>query len=346
MDKNRKLIGYALGGGAARGLFHIGALNVLEEYGIFPDYISGTSMGAIIGALYASGLSSKEISQIAHSIDWKRIIRLADITLPVSGLIQERRINALLKSVIEDLQFSQLKRNFCCVATDMYSGEQIVFNEGSLLEAIRASISVPGIFKPVISRGRYLVDGGLVNVVPVSVCREMGAEFIIGINVIPDPSSEVMNVKIGASSKIKRDHDTELEDEMQKPIIPESKVHYHSRIQKINSGISKFLLYKQPRLQRLVSRSTSFPFIKPANFISSGEPGLVDVLSQSLNIVEYNIAMENLRGADLIINPASHTVGIWEFHRAAEAISGGEKATRLALQKDVVARLLLDKTSG
>lgn len=341
MDNARKQIGYALGGGAARGLFHIGALNVLEEYGIFPDYIAGTSMGSIIGALYASGLSAREINQIAHSIDWKRIIRLADITLPVSSLIQERRINALLKSVLEDLKFSELKRKFACVATDMYSGEQIVLNEGSLLEAIRASISVPGIFKPVANRGRYLVDGGLVNVVPVSVCRDMGAEFIIGINVIPDPSSEVMAVKIGASVGVKKAGDPKAEDDMQKPIIPDSRVRYHSRIQNINSGISKFLLYKQPRLQRLVSRSTSFPFIKPASFISSGEPNLIDVLSQSFNIIEYNIALENLRGADLVINPASHTVGIWEFHRAAEAISAGEKATRLALQKDVVARVLL-----
>src|SRR4030042_3397724 len=197
---NRQKIGYALGGVAARGLFHIGVLNVLEEHNVYPDVITGTSMGSIIGALYASGLKAREIKKLACSIDWKQTIRLADIVLPTSGLIQGRRIIKLLKSILADIKFNQLKYKFACVAADMYTGEQIVLKSGSIIEAVRASISIPGIFTPVNKDGRYMVDGGLVNVVPVSVCRDMEAEYVIGVNVIPDPTSCIMRVKIGGAS--------------------------------------------------------------------------------------------------------------------------------------------------
>jgi NTE family protein len=188
--KNKK-IGYALGGGGARGYFHIGVLKVLEEYNVFPDVIAGTSMGSIIGALYASGLNAKEIEQMAVGMDWKRLIVLADIIVPLNGLIQGRRVTSLLKSILKARTFAHLKKDFACVATDLNTGEQVVLNEGSLIEAVRASSSIPAIFTPVKLKGRYLIDGGLVNVVPVSVCRDMGADFVIGVNVIPGPREKV-----------------------------------------------------------------------------------------------------------------------------------------------------------
>jgi NTE family protein len=345
MNPKHKKLGYALGGGAARGLFQIGVLTVFEEYGVTPDIIAGTSMGSIIGALYASGLKVKDLKQIAYDIDWKQVMRLTDIVaLPRSGIIQGKRIMALLKSVLGDISSSQLKCKYAAVAADLYTGEQVVFTEGSLLEAIRASISIPGLFKPVYYKGRYLVDGGLVNVVPVSVCRDLGADFVIGVNVIPDPASGVMPVLISSatSSHENKSNDGAPDDEMQKPIIPGVHVRYHeSPVSSIDKAIRSFLLYKEPRLQRLIARKPSAIFSIKPKLVNTGEPNLFEILSQSLSIIEYHIAMENLVGADIAITPREKTIGFWEFHRAREAIEAGEKATRLLLQQDVVARIQL-----
>lgn len=188
MTQRRKRVGYALGGGGARGLSHIGVLKVLEEHGIYPEVIAGTSIGALVGVLYAGGLSAAEIEKEALRVSWRRMALLVDPTLPLYGLVQGKRVTSLLKSILGDLNFPDLKLQFASVATDIESGEQVVLASGSVLDAVRASFSVPGIFTPVRVGGRYLVDGGLVNEVPVSVCHQMGAEYVIGVNVIPDPS--------------------------------------------------------------------------------------------------------------------------------------------------------------
>jgi NTE family protein len=345
MNPKHNKLGYALGGGAARGLSQIGVLSVLEEYGVTPDIIAGTSMGSIIGAMYASGLKAKDLKQIACDIDWRQVMHLTDIVaLPRSGIIQGKRIVALLKSVLGDITFSQLKYKYAAVAADLYTGEQVVFTEGSLMEAIRASISIPGIFKPVYYKGRYLVDGGLVNVVPVSVCRDLGADFVIGVNVIPDPASGVMPVLISsaASGREQENNNDVPGDEMQKPIIPGAHVKYHeSRVSSIDKGIRSFLLYRKPKLQSLIARKPSAIFSIKPKLVNTGEPNLFEVLSQSLSIIEYHIAMENLAGADIAITPPEKTIGLWEFHRAREAIEAGEKATRLLLDRDILARIQL-----
>jgi NTE family protein len=183
-------IGYALGGGGARGLSHIGVMKVLEEHGIYPDVIAGTSIGALVGALYASGLRAGDIER-ALRLDLRRLAMLADVRLSFSGLVQGKRVSSALKSFLGDLTFSDLKIPFACVATDIIHGQQVVLRTGPVISAVRASISVPGLFTPVKVRGRYLVDGGLVNMVPVSTCREMGAEYVVGVNVIPDPAGRI-----------------------------------------------------------------------------------------------------------------------------------------------------------
>jgi len=187
-DKAR--IGYALGGGGARGLAHIGVMKVLEEHGIYPDVIAGTSMGALVGALYASGLRAGDIER-ALRLDLRRLAMLADVTWSLSGLVKGKRVTAALESFLGDLTFADLKIPFACVATDIVNGHQIIMRSGPVITAVRASISVPGLFTPVKVRGRYLVDGGLVNMVPVSTCRDMGAEYVVGVNVIPDPAGRI-----------------------------------------------------------------------------------------------------------------------------------------------------------
>ncbi len=190
-------IGYALGGGGARGLAHIGVMKVLEEHGIRPSVIAGTSMGALIGALYASGLRAGDIER-ALRLDVRRLALLTDIRPTAGGLVRGKQVMETLRSFLGDLTFEDLKIPYACVATDILNGEEVVLRSGPVVAAVRASISIPGIFTPVNVRGRYLVDGGLVNVVPVSTCRDMGADYVVGVNVMPDPSRTCLETEAGA----------------------------------------------------------------------------------------------------------------------------------------------------
>jgi NTE family protein len=182
-----KKVGLALGGGAAHGIAHIGVLEVLEKEGIPIDMIAGTSAGAAIGALYAQGKSVSAIKALALDLNWKRLASLVDLALPKTGFIQGRKIKEQLKSIIGgDIRFSDLKIPFACVATDIKTGEEVVISQGSVLDGVRASISIPAIFTLAKREGRYLVDGGLVNPIPVSVLKDRGADFIIAVNVTAD----------------------------------------------------------------------------------------------------------------------------------------------------------------
>lgn len=182
-------VGCALGGGGARGLAHVGVLKALERHGIYPRFVTGTSMGALVGALYASGLSATQIESMALSMSWSRWAYLADVTLiRPGGFIRGNRILSLLKSILGDIDFSMLKLRFACVATDIRSGEPVVLSDGPVAAAVRASIAIPGIITPAKANGRYLVDGGLVNEVPVGLCRALGAAYVIGVNVNPEPA--------------------------------------------------------------------------------------------------------------------------------------------------------------
>ena len=192
--KSAKLrkVGLALGSGVARGLSHIGVLKVLQREGIPIDMVAGTSIGALVGALCAQGKDCTLIKNMAMSMDRKRIVSLVDLAIPKTGLIGGKKLKNWLGSVIGgDIKFSDLSIPLACVATDINTGEEIVIKQGSVLEGVRASISLPGIFTVVKWNGRYLVDGSLVNPVPVSVLREMGADFIIAVNVIPDMNERI-----------------------------------------------------------------------------------------------------------------------------------------------------------
>ena len=181
-----KKVGLALGGGAARGMAHVGVLNVLEREGIPIDLIAGTSVGAIVGSLYARSRSANLVKQEFIKMSERRITRLIDPALPKTGFIKGEKFNDLLASFLGgNIKFSDLLIPFACTATDIDTGEAIVFDQGSVVEAIRASISLPGIFTVARRKGRYLVDGGLANPVPVNLARRIGADFVIACNVIP-----------------------------------------------------------------------------------------------------------------------------------------------------------------
>ncbi len=182
----RKTVGIALGGGAARGIAHIGVLEVLEKENIPIDMIAGTSAGAIVGALFAKGMSAAEIKKELLNMELtKKSWQMVDISLPKSGFIGGKKLIELLKNYIGDVDFSDLKIPFACTSTDIMSGEEVIIDKGSVLEGVRASISVPIVFAACEHNGRFLVDGGLVDPVPVEVVKSMGADIVIAVNVSP-----------------------------------------------------------------------------------------------------------------------------------------------------------------
>jgi len=187
-----KKVGLALSGGAARGLAHVGVLEVLHKEGIPIDMIAGTSAGAVIGAVYAWKQDISQIKEHALDATWKTMAPLIDPSFPKTGFIKGKKIKDLLSTFIGgNIKFSDLKIPLACVATDIETGEEVVINRGSVPDALRASISIPGIFTLVKREGRYLVDGGLTTPVPVDVARQMGADFIIAVNVNPDIADRI-----------------------------------------------------------------------------------------------------------------------------------------------------------
>ena len=191
-DSHPKKVGLALSGGAARGFAHVGVLRVLQKEGIPIDMIAGTSSGAIMGAAYAWSQDTVRMTKDALEAGWKKKAPLIDPSLPKTGFIKGKKIQDLISNYVGGyIKFSDLKIPFACVATDIDTGEEIVIDSGSVPEALRASISIPGIFTVVKREGRYLVDGGLTTPVPVEVVRNMGADFIIAVNVNPDVSGRL-----------------------------------------------------------------------------------------------------------------------------------------------------------
>lgn len=197
-------IGLALGSGFARGLAHIGVLEVLQREGIPIDMIAGTSAGAVVGALFAQGKDTSSIKELAISLDLKRMASLVDPVLPKAGLIGGKKIKKWLGSIMgSDVKFGDLRIPFACVATDIHTCEEVVIKESSVLEGIRASISIPAIFTVVRWKDRYLVDGALVNPVPVSVLKSMGADFIIAVNVTPTSRETAYQVSRNKAEKLR-----------------------------------------------------------------------------------------------------------------------------------------------
>ena len=177
---DRPKIGLALGAGSARGIAHLGVLKVLETYKVPIDYIAGSSMGALIGALYACGLDVDFMIKFANELQSKSWI---DLCMPRSGLISGKKVESMLRIITRNRTFADLKLPFAAVATDIQRGEAVVLRSGSVAAAVRASISIPVIFKPVILDGKKLVDGGVVDRVPVTVSKNMGADVVIAVDV-------------------------------------------------------------------------------------------------------------------------------------------------------------------
>jgi NTE family protein len=179
-SNNRKRVGLALGGGVVRGMAHIGVLSVLEEAGIPIDFIAGSSAGSVVGAIYATGGGAEYLLGLAISLRWWRLIRLV---WPRRAFLSFQPLGDWLVRELGDVRFSDLKTPFTAVAADLNSGEPIYLSEGRLAPAVVASCSVPGIFEPAEIGGRILGDGCLAETLPVKILRQMGADYVIGVDI-------------------------------------------------------------------------------------------------------------------------------------------------------------------
>jgi len=178
---HRKLrLGLALGSGSARGWAHIGVIRALEERGVKPDLVCGSSIGALVGAAYAAGELDR-FEKWVSGLAWTTVVRLMDLTWR-GGLIRGARLFTLFRSIFQDREIDELPIPYGCIATELASGRELWLRHGDVLDAVRASCAMPGLFTPVVRDGAVLVDGGLVNPVPVSMCRALGADLVIAVD--------------------------------------------------------------------------------------------------------------------------------------------------------------------
>jgi len=184
LSRSKPKLGLALGSGSARGWAHIGIIRALAEAGIEPDIVCGCSIGSLIGAAYVSGEFDK-LERWVESLKWRDVLGLLDVSFN-SGLIKGNKLIEFIGKHFVDQDFASLTKPFACVATDLETGREIWLREGSVVEAVRASIAIPGLFRPRLRDGRLLVDGGLVNPVPVSLCRALGADLVIAVDLGSD----------------------------------------------------------------------------------------------------------------------------------------------------------------
>ena len=303
-------IGLALGSGAARGFAHIGVLKVLDEEKIPIDFIAGTSIGAFIGAIYASGVSAKDMEDLVLNLDRRKTTSFFTPTIPYSGLVEGRRITEFLKSIIGNPNIEDLNIPFAAIATDVMSGREVIMTKGSAVEAVRASISIPGIFTPSKYNGNFLVDGGLVNPVPVNCVRDMGADFVIAVNILPSPEKEIHKLRMkGEEKKL-----------LTSPITSEI----------VNTRLSQFL--------KPVKKVIENPFLTLTGKLKTIRefPSIFTIILQTIAITEYQILCLQLKHSkpDILIEPKVGFIKPLEFYRGKEGIVKGEKAARHSLSKD------------
>jgi NTE family protein len=295
----RPVIGLALGGGAARGFAHIGVLRTLITHGILPNVVVGTSIGAVVGGAYAAG-HLDTLEEWARSLQVRNILGYLDIRLNGSGLIGGEKLAAQLQASIGDTLIEDLPLKFATVATEVRTGHEIWLNHGRVVDAMRASYALPGIFQPVLVGDRWLVDGALVNPVPVSAARALGAEIVIAANLSSDIFTHSTTIYAHGA----------LPPE---PVETEIEAKPHKR------GIGKFFSPERT--------------MKREFFGGGGRPGISSVMVDAFNIMQDRITRARLAGdpPDMLITPRVGQIGWFDFHRAADLIDHGARAAERAL---------------
>ncbi|MCH9764934.1 MAG: patatin-like phospholipase family protein [Alphaproteobacteria bacterium] len=285
-------IGLALGGGAARGWAHIGVVRALQNVGIQPDIIAGTSIGAVVGGCQVAG-QLDHLEDFARELTKRRIFGYLDLNLAGTGLISGQRLGDRLETHLGDSCISDFERRFVAVATEIGTGHEVWLSRCKLVDAMRASYALPGIFKPVKVDDRWLFDGALVNPIPVSVCRALGARYVIAVNLNFD-----MSTRAAVHPHIIDEPKPTLSEEEPEPVTGKN-------------GVA---------VRRLLQRQI---FGK-----GDAAPGISTVMVDAFNIVQDRIARSRLAGdpPDCMISPRLHGIGLFDFHKADEAIARGAAA--------------------
>lgn len=283
-------VGLALGGGAARGWAHVGVIRALEQAGIRPHLVCGTSIGALVGAAYAAG-ELEHFEQWLLGLGITNVFSFLDVSMN-GGLIKGDRLIEFFRSNFIDRPIKDLAMPYAAVATALHTGAEVWLREGSTVEAVRASIALPALFAPVLHEGRLLVDGGLVNPVPVSLARAMGADVVIAV----DLSSDIIGRNLREEYALE---------------VPRAEVSEWKR--KLQESISALIPAqrddepKLPSVLDVVTSSINIMQVRISRSRMAGEP------------------------PDVIVAPRLAHLGLLDFHRAKEAIEEGERAVEVAL---------------
>ncbi len=295
----RPIIGLALGGGAARGFAHIGILRTLIANGIKPDVVVGTSIGAVVGGSYAAGHLDR-LEEWALGLQPRNILSYLDVRLNGAGLIGGAKLAAQLEASLGEIRIEDLPIKFASVATEIKTGHEIWLTHGRLVDALRASYALPGIFASVRIGDRWLVDGALVNPVPASVARALGAEIVIAANVSADIASHGVTIA---------DHGTP-------PDAPELDLEPAPQ----KRGLGRFFSPERA--------------MKREFFGTAARPGISTVMVDAFNIMQDRITRARLAGdpPDVLISPRVGRTGWFDFHRAADTIAHGARAAERAIE--------------
>ncbi|MGE8443735.1 MAG: patatin-like phospholipase family protein [Comamonas testosteroni] len=340
MNKLRRkpVVGLALGSGSARGWAHFGVLRALREAGVSPDIICGTSIGSLVGATYAAGEMDAFESWVL-GLGKRKVFGFMDFNLG-GGLLKGEKIIEFWRENFVQETVEQLGTPFGCVATDLQTGAEVWLRKGSIAEAVRASIALPGLFTPVMREGRLLVDGGLVNPVPVSLARAMGADIVIAVDLNADIMRRHMKPVDMSGSELNL-HARELsvsqlhleEEEPPVPLgqIPEALAANGSPLGW--TGAWKRSMTSVKTLSSSVMRRGRKGEGDVEDDASVPVPSLVNVVMASVNIMQMRITRSRMAGdpAEVLIAPRLSHVGLMDFYRGRESIDEGYAATQLAL---------------
>jgi len=349
-DKLRK-IGLALGSGSARGWSHIGVIRGLQEANIAIDIVCGSSIGALVGGAFAAG-KLDEAEKLIRGLAWSDVLGFMEVPIPRSGIINSEKIAEYLRARIGDPNIEDLPIPFAAVATDLTSGQEVWIRQGSLIEAIRASISMPGMFTPCFRDGRLLVDGGLINPVPVSLCRSLGANTVIAVN----PNTDIkIQYEITREPILGGPPKSEPEEQEQGLRVRDLffaglTLYVTERIKRSKSAITGRFSSKDAETDNKGLRDHLLGYLtdyinatmKQGKSLALGqitedgtfrEPSLFEVITASINLMGDRIARQRLAGdpPDVMILPHVSHVGPLEFNRADEVIEAGRRALNLML---------------
>lgn len=347
MPEKLRKIGIALGSGSAKGWSHIGVIRGLQEANIAIDIVCGSSIGALVGGAFAAG-KLDEAEKLVRELAWSDIMGFMEVPVPRSGIINSEKIAEYLRQRIGDPNIEDLPIPFAAVATDLTSGQEVWMRQGSLIEAIRASISMPGMFTPCFREGRLLVDGGLVNPIPVSLCRSMGANTVIAVN----PNTDVkIQYELTSLPVLGTQPKTEPEEEepglrIRDLLFAGLTLYVTERIKRGKSAITGRSAEEDGKGLRdhLMGYLTDYinATMKQGKSIALGqitedgtfrEPSLLEVILASINLMGDRIGRQRLAGdpPDVMILPHVSHIGPLEFNRADEVIEAGRRALNLML---------------